>query len=230
MAARFDAVVVGCGIAGASTAFFLQSKGLKVLALERDKPAAGGTGLSAAIVRQHYSTALMARLAHAAVGIFRDAKELLGGDAGYRRVGYLFLVPPDSLEVAARNVAMQRSLGIDTAMLDPSELAARMPWLNLEGVAGAAFESEGGYADPQVATEAFVAAFRGRGGELRAKTPARALLRNQDRIIGVQLDDEVIHANWVVNAAGPWAQPLARSAGLSMQMRAVREQDTVWEG
>lgn len=226
---RFDAAVIGCGIAGASTAFFLQSKGLKVLLLERDKPAAGGTGLSAAIIRQHYSTALMARLAHAAVGIFRSAKELLGREAGYCRVGYLFLVPPDSLEAARRNVAMQRTLGIDAAMLDPRELAARMPWLNLEGVAGAAFEPDGGYADPEVATEAFVTAFRHCGGELRAKTPVRALLRNGDRIIGVQLDNEEIHADWVVNAAGPWAPPLAKSAGLEMQMRTVREQDTVWE-
>jgi glycine/D-amino acid oxidase-like deaminating enzyme len=226
---RFDAVVIGCGIAGASTAFFLQSKGLKVLLLERDKPAAGGTGLSAAIIRQHYSTALMARLAYAAVGIFRGAKELLGREAGYCRVGYLFLVPSDSLEAAGRNVAMQRTLGIDTAMLDPRELAARMPWLNLEGVAGAAFEPDGGYADPELATEAFVTAFRHCGGELRAKTPVRALLRNGDRIIGVQLDNEEIHADWVVNAAGPWAPPLAKSAGLEMQMRTVREQDTVWE-
>lgn len=229
MAERFDAVVIGCGIAGASTAFFLQSKGLKVLALERDKPAAGGTGLSAAIVRQHYSTPLMARLARAAVGIFQNAQELLGRDAGYRRVGYLFLVPPDALDIAKENVAMQRGLGIDTTMVDPKELGARMPWLNTDGVAGAAFEPEGGYADPEVATEAFVAAFRAKGGELRTKTAARGLIRSGDRVIGVVQDDGDVHANWVVNAAGPWAPPLAQNAGLEMQMRTVREQDTVWE-
>src|SRR5437868_14875609 len=120
MAARFDAVVVGCGIAGAATAFFLQAKGLKVLALERERPAAGGTGLSAAIVRQHYSTPLMARLARAAVGIFQNASELLGRDAGYRRVGYLFLVPAETLDIAKKNVAMQKRLGVDTAMVYPN--------------------------------------------------------------------------------------------------------------
>ena len=52
MAERFDAVVIGCGIASESMAFFLQAKGLGVLALERDKPALGGTGLCAAIVGQ----------------------------------------------------------------------------------------------------------------------------------------------------------------------------------
>jgi glycine/D-amino acid oxidase-like deaminating enzyme len=230
MARRFDAVVVGCGIAGASTAFFLQRKGLNVLALERERPAAGGTGMSAAILRQHYSTPLMARLAHAAIGIFRDAHALLGHDAGYRRVGYVFLVPPESLAAARSNVAMQRALGIETAMLEPRELAERMTWLNLDGVAGAAFEPDGGYADPETATAAFVAAFRERGGELRERTAARALLREGDRVVGVQLDDDEVRADWVVNAAGPWAAPLAMSAGLELRMRTVREQDTVWEG
>lgn len=229
MADSFDAVVVGCGIAGASTAFFLQAKGLKVLALERDKPAAGGTGLSAAIMRQHYSTPLMARLAHAAIRIFQSAPELLGRDAGFHRAGYLFLVPPDALAAAQRNVAMQRELGIDTMLLTPAELAARMPWLNTDGVAGAAFEPDGGYTDPEVATEAFAVAFQEKGGELRTKTAARGLLRSGDRITGVSLDSGDVHANWVVNAAGPWAPPLAQSVGLAMQMRTVREQDSVWE-
>ena len=228
-AERFDAVVIGAGIAGASTAFFLQSKGLRVLALERDQPASGGTGLSAAIMRQHYSTPLMARLAHAAVEIFQNARALLGRDAGYRRAGYLFLVPPDALALAQKNVAMQRALGIDTSMIYPDELAARMPWLNTDGVAGAAFEPEGGYSDPEVATEAFIAAFRDKGGELRTKTAARALLRDGDRVLGVVLDAGNVHSDWVVNAAGPWAPPLAQSANLAMQMRTVREQDTVWE-
>ncbi len=229
MARRFDAVVVGAGIAGASTAFFLQSKGLKVVLLERDRPASGGTGMSAAIMRQHYSTPLMARLAHAAVGIFQNAEKLLGHDAGYRPVGYVFLVPPDALEIAKKNVAMQKGLGIKTSMLEPEELAKRMPWLNIDGVAGAAFEPDGGYADPEIATNAFVSAFCEKGGELRTKTSARALLRADDRVTGVVLDNGNVMTDWVVNAAGPWSAPLAQSAGLEMQMRTVREQDTVWE-
>lgn len=230
MAEKFDAVVVGGGIAGAATAFYLQARGLSTVLLERDRPASGGTGYSAAILRQHYSTELMARLAQAAIGIFRDARTLLGREAGYHRAGYLFIVPADALETARRNVAMHRRLGIDTTMLTPQELAPRAPWLDLDGVAGGAYEPDGGYADPEVATEAFVAAFRERGGELRAKTPARSLLRSANRITGVELDDGEIMADWVVNAAGPWAPPLAKSAGLEMQMRVVREQDTVWEG
>ena len=54
-------------------------------------------------------------------------------------------------------------------------------------------------------------------------------MRKGDRVTGVELDSGEVAANIVVNAAGPWAKPLAESAGLDLPMRSVREQDTVWE-
>ena len=228
MAERFDVVVVGCGIAGASLAFFLADRGLYVALLERRTPASGGTGLSAAIVRQHYSTKLMARLALRSVRIFQGAPERLGRDAGFRQNGYLFLTPPSLLAATERNVAMQREIGIDTRMMEQEELG-EFQWLNTEGIAGAAFEREGGFADPEVATLAFAEAAAERGAALMTKTPVRALLRSGDRVEGVEVDGSTIRADWVVNAAGPWAQPLAASAAIEMKMRTVREQDTVWE-
>ena len=54
-------------------------------------------------------------------------------------------------------------------------------------------------------------------------------MRQGDRITGVELDNGEVSANIVVNAAGPWAKPLAESAGLALPLRSVREQDTVWQ-
>ena len=228
MADRYDSVVIGCGIAGASLAFFLAERGLKVALIERDKPAAGGTGLSAAIVRQHYSTRLMARLALRAVHLFQTAPQRLGRDAGYRRSGYLFLTPPDLLAVTEKNVAMQREVGIDTRLLRISELG-NFDWLNPDGVAAVAFEPDGGYADPERATHAFAEAAQEKGAVLMTRSPVRRLLRDGAAIVGVETDDREIRTDWVVNAAGPWARALASSAGIEMKMRTVREQDTVWE-
>lgn len=229
MSERYDAAIIGCGIAGASLAFFLAERGLRVNILERGQPASGGTGASAAIVRQHYSTPLMARLALRSVRIFQDAEHRLGRDAGYRNVGYLFLTSPETLSATIKNVAMQKTVGIDTCLLESEELAARMPWLNIDGVAAAVYEAEGGYADPETATLAFVEAAREKGAVLRERTPARGLIVRGDRVEGVVTDNGEIRADWVINAAGPWAAPLAASAGIALSMRTVREQDTVWE-
>ncbi|MFO1061471.1 MAG: FAD-binding oxidoreductase [Dongiaceae bacterium] len=228
--ASYDVVVIGAGITGASTAYHLRQRGAgRVLLLERATPAAGGTGRSAAIVRQHYSTPLMARLALAGVAMFKAMPEELGQDGGYERTGWAFLVPPDAKAAAERNIAMQRGLGIDTRILSPAEVAERLPWLNADGVAAVVWEAEGGFADPVRSTEAYVGAFERAGGEVRLRTPCRGLLRQGDRVTGVMLDEGEVAAGAVVNAAGPWAQRLAELAGIPMTMRTIREQDTVWQ-
>ena len=225
-----DVVVVGAGITGASVAYHLRKRGVdKVLLLERDHPAAGGTGKSAAAVRQNYSTSLMARLAKQSIEKFRAMKDELGSDGGYVAAGYHMIVPTDMVVGLYRNIAVQQACGIRTGFMSDDEIDERLAWLNREGVGAITYEPDGGYADPVRSTEAYVEAFRRAGGEVRLRTPARSLLRDGERITGVLTDDDSITAAAVVNAAGPWAHFLAQSASLELPLRTVREQDTVWE-
>jgi glycine/D-amino acid oxidase-like deaminating enzyme len=225
----YDAIVVGAGISGAATAYHLQKAGAKTLLIERSEPASGGTGKSAAIIRQSYSTPLLVRLARASITMFENARAELGRDAGFVQAGYCFVVSRDMLDGAKKNVAMQRNLGIVNEWSDGPGFPQHLPEINPDGIAGIVYEPHGGYADPVQATEAYVGAFQALGGEFRTRTPVRRLLREGDRITGVELDGGTVAAKHVVNAAGPWAKPLAASAGLDLPLRAVREQDTVWQ-
>jgi len=225
----YDAIVVGAGISGAAAAYYLRKAGAKTLLVERGEPASGGTGKSAAIIRQSYSTSLLVRLARASITIFENAKAELGQEAGFVQSGYCFVVSQDMLEGAKKNVAMQRGLGIVNEWSEGPGFPQHLPELSPEGIAGTVYEPHGGYADPVQATEAYVGAFQKLGGEFRPRTPARQLLRDGDRITGIELDNGEIKADVVVNAAGPWSKPLAESAGLDLPLRSVREQDTVWQ-
>jgi sarcosine oxidase, subunit beta len=225
----YDAIVVGAGISGAATAYHLRKAGAKTLLLERGEPASGGTGKSAAIIRQSYSTPLLVRLARASITMFENAKTELGRDTGFVQDGYCFVVDAGMLEGAKKNVAMQKGLGIVNEWSEGPGFPQHLPEINPEGIAGIVYEPHGGYADPVQATEAFVGAFQKLGGEFRARTPVRALVRKASRVTGVVLDSGEVTANHVVNAAGPWAKPLAESVGLDLPMRSVREQDTVWQ-
>lgn len=230
MPSHYDVIVVGCGITGATTAHFLKALGTgRVLLVERGQPASGGTGKSAAVVRQHYSTALMARLARESIGIFRDLESELGVTGVFTNSGYVMLVPPDLMAPATANLERQRSVGVVTDFLPREAWEERLPWLATDGVAGVIHEPDGGYADPIRSTEGFVETFRRAGGEVRLRTPVRELLREGDRVTGILLDEGPVLADVVVNAAGPWAVPLARSARIEMPMRTVREQDTIWQ-
>jgi sarcosine oxidase, subunit beta len=225
----YDAIVVGAGISGAATAYHLQKAGAKTLLIERGEPGSGGTGKSAAIIRQSYSTPLLVRLARASITMFENAKAELGRDAGFVQDGYCFVVSGDMLEGAKKNVAMQKALGIVNEWSEGPGFPQHLPEINPEGIAGIVYEPHGGYADPVQATEAYVGAFQQRGGEFRARTPVRRLMREGDRITGAELDGGAVSATFVVNAAGPWAKPLAASAGIDLPLRTVREQDTVWQ-
>ena len=230
MSEVFDVVVVGCGITGSGTAYHLKKFGVdRVLLLERRTPAAGGTGKSAAIVRQHYSNPLPARLAMESVDMFAAMPDELGASGGYQQAGWFFLIPQDFLGGATANVAMQQEVGVDTRLLDDKEIAEMMPWLNPEGVAGVAHERKGGYADPVQSTEAYLKAFKDLGGEARIGSAARSVLRSGDTVSGVMTDDGPITSGAVVNAAGPWSGLLANSADIELDLKVLREQDTVWE-
>lgn len=226
----YDFIVVGAGIAGASTAYHLKKAGVRrVLLLDRGDAASGGTGKSAAIMRQSYSTPLLVRLARESMVMLARSKDELGKDAGYVKAGYCFLFSDDMLEGAKRNVAMQKGLGIVNEWRDGPAFPEHLPEINPDGIAAIVYEPDGGYTDPVQATEAYVQAFQSLGGDFKPRTPARRLLHEGKRIMGVETEDREFTAGVTVNAAGPWAKPLAESAGLDMPMRCVREQDTVWE-
>ncbi len=231
MPSRYDIIVVGAGISGASAAYFLKKRGAgRVLLLEAgERPACSNTGKSAAIVRTFYTLPLMARIAKAAVDLFVAMPDELGHTGGFAQTGFTQLLPPDWVSIASEIVAMHRALGVETDFVDPSDYGRRFPWLATEGVGAIVFEAQSGYADPVATTGAYVEGFRRLGGEARFGVPCRRLRRSGDRVVGVEVEDGVVDAGTVVNAAGPWARHLAEFADLDLPVRAVREQDTIWE-
>ena len=136
----FDHVVVGAGIAGASVAYHLRKAGARVLLLERGEAASGGTGRSAAIMRQSYSTPLLVRLARESMAMLGRSREELGRDAGYVKAGYCFLLSGDMLEGGRRNVAMQKSMGIVNELREGCAFPEHLPEINPEGIAGIVYE------------------------------------------------------------------------------------------
>ena len=87
---RADVIVVGGGVNGASTAFHLASRGVKnVLLLERRHLGAGATGKSGSLVRMHYTNEPESKLAFESLKIFRDFRNVVGGDCGFEPIGFL---------------------------------------------------------------------------------------------------------------------------------------------
>ncbi|MDP8940632.1 MAG: FAD-binding oxidoreductase [Actinomycetota bacterium] len=224
-----DAIVVGAGVVGASIAFHLAERGVETLVLDRNGPAGGSTARSGALIRCHYPTSLEADLAwESLTGYFEPWGERVGGGCGFTRTGFTYLAGEDRVEALRHNVNLQRKVNVQTELVGPDELGELDPSLDLDGVALAAYEPRGGYADPAATTVGFLGAARKLGARFKRRRVTGLRVRGE-RISGVETEDGPLESGIVVLAAGAWSAPLAESAGLELPIRPVRVQVALFE-
>ena len=219
-----DVVIVGGGIVGSATAYFLSSdaafRDRRIVMIERDTSyAEASTTLSAGGLRQQFSTPENIALSRFALETIRGLKARFGADAdvAFREQGYLMLASDHGAALLAENVALQCSMGADIALLDAAELAARFPWLAAEGVAGGGFGQSGeGWFDPLGLATLF-----------RKTAVAAGAAVVYDEVTGIDVVGGRVAAvslagggriacRSLVNAAGAWAGELAALAGVRL--------------
>jgi len=229
---RADVVIVGAGINGCSLAYQLAKRGMDVAVVERRIPASGATGRCGAGIRQQWSTRENALLAIRSVRMFEQLSEELGMDIGLRQGGYLVVVhDEEGMAAAERNVAMQRSLGLDVRTIDTAEMKEIVPLLDPEGIGclGATFCPTDGHADPFKTVYAYYMAARKLGVSFHKFTEVRGVDVEDGRVQGVETTAGYIKAEWVVNAAGAWSSIISRMAGIEVPNVPVRKEAMVTE-
>lgn len=221
--------MVGAGVVGASVAFHLAERGVETLVLDRGLPASGSTSRSGALVRAHYPTALESDLAwESLTGYFERWGDRVGGGCGFTRTGFAYLVGEENVEALRHNVALQRSVGVETELVTPDDLAAIDSALRADGIALAAFEPRGGYADPAATAVGFLRAAE-RFGARFERREVTTLLEYGGRVRGVQTGTGPVEADSVLLAAGAWSVPLAASVGLSLPITPARVSIALFE-
>lgn len=211
-------VVVGAGVFGASIAFRLVERGAgRVVLVDARGPVAGMSGRSFEQVRRHYSNEITIRLANRGFETFDRWDEEVGvGGCGYVRLGYLLLVPQDAVAACRRNVELGQRCGVDTRFVSPTEIRDIEPLLALGGVAGGAFEPDGGVVDVPLMVLSWIAAGIARGLEVRFGSPVLEIETSNGRVSGVRLPDGSISTAVVVNAAGGWGPGLVAPLGVDL--------------
>ncbi|GGU44389.1 oxidoreductase [Streptomyces albospinus] len=212
-----DVAVIGDGAIGASIAYHLAAAGAKVALLARSGGfRSSATRRSAGQVRMHHSDPHDARLAALGLETFEHWAEIIGGDCGFRRAGFAFLVDEDHAGVLARTVAELKGLGVETTVLTPDELADEQPALDLDGVAAVAYEPRSGYADPVRTAMALTEQARARGAEVLTGPGGVRLHRTGDRFAGAVLNGDLVSAEHIVVAAGVGSAALCAAAGVGL--------------
>ena len=227
---RADAVVIGGGINGVSSAYQLAKAGLRdVVVLERKQLGAGATGKSGALVRCHYANLPEALLTLHSLRMFAEWGERVGfGSPGFEPLGFLQVVAPDDEAKLRANVAAQQDVGIETRLVDRHDLRQIEPMLRTDDLTYAAFEPDAGYADPNATLYGFAEAATALGARIFTHTPAVGVVLDGDRVAGVETALGTIATDRVLVAAGSWADRLLVPLGIDLGLQPVRAQVVIF--
>ncbi|MGB3147134.1 MAG: FAD-binding oxidoreductase [Paracoccaceae bacterium] len=216
-----DVVVIGGGIIGVMTAWYLTRAGQRVALLEKGRIAGEQSGRNWGWVRQQGRDPAELPLMIEARQIWQGLARELETDVGYRQTGVLYLAnrPADMAEYEAWMVHA-RAHDLDTCMLDQAAVAALLP--NRAGWLGGIWTASDGRAEPWVAVPALAQALHRAGAVIREACAVRALDLAGGRVTGVVTEAGRVQADRVVLAGGAWSSLLARAHGVNLPQLTVR--------
>ncbi|NRP89611.1 4-methylaminobutanoate oxidase (formaldehyde-forming) [Ensifer adhaerens] len=217
-----DAVVIGGGIVGVFSAYYLARRGMKVALVEKGRIGAEQSSRNWGWCRQQNRDARELPMATKSLALWDAFAEESGEDAGFRRCGLLYLSDNDA-ELAgwARWGEFARGVGVTTHMLD-SKKASEFGAATGKAWKGGVFSPTDGTADPSRAAPVVARAIMALGGSVHQMCAARGLETTGGRVSAVVTEAGIIRTETVVMAGGAWASSFCRQLGVRFPQAAIR--------
>ncbi len=234
---KFDVILVGGGVMGCATAYYLlkADNKLKVAIVEKDQTyTRSSTTLSDGNTRIQFNIKENILISQYGLEVLdRFAEEMAVGDykpdVGFRQQGDLFLSDQDGEAAARSGLALQQSLNCDVEWLTPDTIEQRYPLFHLETCVGGTFGRQDGTMDPH----AVLMGYKNKAVDLGAhfiEAEVAAVLKDKKVVTGIRLaSGDVLQSEVVANTAGAWASMLAQTVGVTLPVVPVKRQVFVIE-
>ncbi len=216
-----DVVVIGAGIIGAATAYFLAKAGLSVCVVERGGVAAGTSGSGEGnILLSDKLPGPELELAKRGVLLWGQLQTELPEDFEYEPKGGIVVAEnSQGLPGLARSVNDLQAAGVRCGLLSESEVREAEPFLSHQ-IGGAAYFPDDAQVQPMLATAALLKGAVRYGATFQPYTTVQAIdLDKTGRVSGVRTSRGYLTTRQVVNAAGPWSPALATLVGIDLPIR-----------
>jgi glycine/D-amino acid oxidase-like deaminating enzyme len=219
-----DVIVVGGGIVGAATAYFLARRKLRVLLIEAETPAWGASGRNPGYQWLHTRRAgLQMQLGLAGRALADTLAQELDGFEFRACGGMIYFFDERQRPLFETLVAERRAAGLPMELLDAKQTREHCPALS-ERVAGATWNPLDAHQNTQKLVDALVAGAERHGARILRQTRVESLLVNGHRCLGVRTATESFTADRVVLATGSWTPKLLAPHGIDVPITAMRLQ------
>ena len=230
MIASADVVVVGSGAFGASAAYHLARRGVRVAVLERGRLAAQTSPRAAGLTSQVRASPALTRLAQRAVVKLAAFADETGQPLRFTRSGALKIARTDAdAAQLEREVARGAAAGVEIARISVAEARRRLPILGDRGIAAVTWSPTDCNVEPSELPLGYCRAAEKLGAVLLPDTPAIGFEIGPRGVEAVRTPRGAIATRAVVDAAGAWARALAAALGAPLPVVATRHQLLITE-
>ncbi|MBJ89492.1 MAG: hypothetical protein CMO98_06475 [Woeseia sp.] len=219
---KADLLIIGGGIVGVSTAWFLARQGIDVVLCEKGHIAGEQSGRNWGWIRQQgrdpRELPMMIESSH----IFAKLEEQIGEDIGFRRSGCLYTATSEKdMQRYHDWVETAREFELDTRVIDADTLSdlAEGVW---PGIYGAMYTPSDGFAEPHKTGPAIARAAQRAGAKVLTGCAVRGIELSAGRVSSVITEHGPIQTSLVLCAAGAWTSMFCRSLGVEVPQLKVR--------
>jgi sarcosine oxidase, subunit beta len=223
----YDVVIIGGGGHGLATAYYLATRhGItNVAVLEADYIASGNTGRNTTIIRSNYAVPEAIRFYEHSRQLYAGLEAETGAALFHRVKGHVWIAHTEmALRTERSRVLMNQAFGVDTELLDPAGVKALIPQIDLTGggrypVLGASHHVPAATARHDRVAWAYASGATAKGVHVIQHRAVTGLLREGERVVGVETAAGPIHAPIVLSATSGWSTQVAAMAGVRLPIR-----------
>jgi sarcosine oxidase, subunit beta len=221
---KYDVVVIGAGVHGLATAYYLaHNHGVRhVAVLDKGYIGGGGSGRNTAIIRSNYLTPEGARFYDRSVRLYRGLAAELNFNVMFAQRGHLTLAHNDSsLRTMRWRAEVNKLEGVDSEVISPAQVKSLVPYMDISSgtrypVLGALYHPPGGIIRHDAVNWGYARAADALGVEIHQNTEVLAVSVDHGRVTGVTTSRGEVAAPVVVNCTAGWASLVAEMAGVSL--------------
>jgi len=211
----FDCIIVGCGIAGASLAYFLSEQGMTdILILEKEEqPGYHATGRAAGVLAEMDPIPTVLMLKILGGKFLRNPPSGFSENPLIRYSGILMMFQGEIWQKKQQMVPFLKQNDVSVEVVSQQRVLAAFPFLSPQNFDGALFFAKGGHLDVNELLWSYLRHARSRGTQLHCQEEVLEIKTDRGRYSGVVTGAGEYRSRWIVDAAGAWAGNIRKMAG-----------------